>query len=538
MGRPRLACRRLPSLALTVLASLLAAALAPMVALAHPLGNFTINHYAGIRVEPALITLDVVIDMAEIPTFQERIRLDADADGEVSDAEAAAAREAECGTLSASLDLRIGGSVRPLDLAAAGLSFPIGSGGLPTLRLVCQFEAGLDAPIASPTVVEFADGSYAERIGWREIVAVGSGVTLEVDGQAVPSESVSGRLTNYPQDRLAAPLAARSVALLAAAGGPALAPFVAPDAVAVTGRTGAAPGGATLDPRPTAAPAAAVPGGVGAEIPDIFRDQDLTPAAALVSLLVAAALGAGHALTPGHGKTLMAAYLVGTLGRSAHALGLGLSVSVAHTLGILALAGLVVGAERVLAPDVLVGAAQLVAAVATVAIGAWMLVSELRRRWTARPDRPPLDREHDQGPAAVEHSHGGARHRHGPAPDSPEGAVGATPAGSTITWRSLFALGLAGGIIPSTNALLILLLSIAAGRAAFGFVLVAAFGLGMAAVMSAIGLVMVHARALLDRLPLASSGRVARVAPLAASVVVLALGVWLTTHVVLGGTVL
>ena len=99
-----------------------------------------------------------------------------------------------------------------------------------------------------------------------------------------------------------------------------------------------------------------------------------------VSLLTAAALGAGHALTPGHGKTLMAAYLVGTRGRPLHALGLGLSVSVSHTVGILVLAALVVGAQGVLAPDLVVRAAPVVAAISIVAIGGWMLFGEVRRR--------------------------------------------------------------------------------------------------------------------------------------------------------------
>src|SRR6185369_9918995 len=86
-----------------------------------------------------------------------------------------------------------------------------------------------------------------------------------------------------------------------------------------------------------------------------------------------------------------------------------------------------------------------------------------------------------------EHSHGGARHSHLP------------PAGATLSWRSLFVLGLAGGLIPSTSALLILLGAIAAGRPAFGLILVVAFGLGMAAVMSGVGLVLVTARDRVDR---------------------------------------
>jgi ABC-type nickel/cobalt efflux system permease component RcnA len=123
------------------------------------------------------------------------------------------------------------------------------------------------------------------------------------------------------------------------------------------------------------------------------------------------------------------------------------------------------------------------------------------------------------------HSHGGSTHTHLP------------PTGSTITWRGLFALGLAGGLIPSTSALLILLGSIAAGRPAFGFVLVVAFGLGMALVMSGIGLALVMARGRLDRFDGSSAvGRLSGYVPLAAACVVLALGLYLTVQAVGGGT--
>ena len=168
-------------------------------------------------------------------------------------------------------------------------------------------------------------------------------------------------------------------------------------------------------------------------------------------------------------------------------------MSVSHTVGILVLAALVVGAQGVLAPDAIVrrGAgrgghldrrhrrldAGRRAAATTGRLDGGRAVQALRTTTTTvtgTSTRPR--RTSDPG----EHSHGGVRHSHLP------------PTGSTITWRSLFVLGLAGGLIPSTSALLILLGSIAAGRPAFGFVLVVAFGVGMAAVMAGIGLAMVY----------------------------------------------
>ena len=524
------------------------ALLVPSSSAAHPLGNFTINHYAALRVSPEAVRLDVVIDYAEIPAFQERQNLDPNGDGDVSAAEADAARIPRCSELAGELALTVDGAPLQLELEAAGLSFPPGAGGLATMRLVCELAAALPAG-RMPGTLAFADRSYPERIGWREIVVLGDGTTIAAQpGEPAPTSSdVSNRLTSYPEDLLSQPLDVRDVAFTAAAGGPTLGRFVAPDASNLDG----------AGPTETTRPAGGVPGGVGGEIPDLFRVATLTPVLAIASILVAAALGAGHALTPGHGKTLMAAYLVGSRGTVLHAVGLGLSVTVSHTLGILVLALLVTGAEALLPADVVVRTVPLVAALGFVAIGAWMVISEIRRRRSAPPhvhdhdahthdpiehDHPhdaahehPHPHEHDHEPeldhadhepdvrpvaaAALEHSHGGVRHRHG------------LPVQGTITWRSLFALGLAGGIIPSTNALIILLGALVAGRAAFGVVLVIAFGLGMALVLGGIGVALVLVRGRLERLP--SSPRVSGIltnAPLVASVLVLGIGLWLTAQ--------
>ena len=604
----------------------MAALLLPALVAAHPLGNFTINHYAGIRVEPDRILLDVVIDQAEIPTFQARLDFDTDGDGEVSDAETDVGRAAACETLRAGLSVTIDGTPRPLTLDEAGLTFPPGVGGLSTMRVVCGFSATFDGALRAGSRIAFADGSFADRLGWREIVAQGSGVTLEPGVGELRTTSVSQRLTTYPTSLLTQALHDTRITVVATPGGLTAAAFGIGDAwpLAGTGDVSGAAGGAGVNVSPTgagtgaaipgvngppagagasaaggsdvaavnASPAgAAVPGGVtSGDLPSIFRSADLSPIVLLVSVLTAAALGAGHALTPGHGKTLMAAYLVGTRGTPLHAAGLGLSVTVSHTLGILGLAALVVGAQGFLPPDLIVKSAPLVAAVSIVLIGGWMLVGEARRRRRGpvataahgqAPDHAeahgPADahehepsreehahaeaHEHEPGreehahaethgpveahehaeahehseahepgrahahaeEAAGLHSHGGVRHSHLP------------PTGTTISWRSLFVLGLAGGLIPSTSALLILLGSIAAGRPAFGFVLVVAFGLGMAVVMGGIGLALVLARSRLDHVDAGSRlGRANGFVPLAAASLVFVLGIYLTIQAVAG----
>ncbi|HET9435626.1 MAG TPA: hypothetical protein VFO50_02120 [Candidatus Limnocylindrales bacterium] len=502
--------------------TLLAAALAgsllstvPAIVLAHPLGNFTINHYAGLTVTPDAVELDVVIDMAEIPTFQERLRIDANEDGRVSGAESAAAAPTACLDLAADLSLTIDDRASGLVSRGAAIVFPSGLGGLLTMRLECSYEAAYasNSGAARSATIEFEDRSYAERIGWREIVAVGR--AMRIDAGDIPATSLSGRLTAYPEERLDRPLDVRSATI------------VATPEPAAGGGGGTAPASDPGGGSPSAnspATAAAVPGGLGADdLPAIFRSGEFSPFVLLVSLVTALALGAIHALTPGHGKTLMAAYLVGARGRPVHAVGLGLAVSVSHTVGILVLAAVVVAGHGLLPAETVSRVAPIVAAVGIVAVGAWMLVAEIRRRRDCRhEDHGPRDHpHHDRDHAQDAHSHGGHPHAHLP------------PAASSLGWRSLGALGLAGGLIPSTSALFILLVSVDVGRPAFGFVLVAAFGLGMAVVMSGVGLAVLFAR---DRAAgLAGRpafGRAADLVPLAAAVVVLAFGVYLTAQAV------
>ena len=537
--------------------ALLLALLLPAIAAAHPLGNFTINHYAGIRVEPDRVILDVVIDEAEIPTFQERQRIDADGDGVVSEGEVEQERRAACPVLATELRLTVGDNTVSIAAVAAGLTFPPGAGGLQTMRLVCTYTAARPASTAATTIA-FADTSHAERIGWREITAQGNGVTLGSD--APPATSISNRLTQYPTALLSQPLDMRSASFTVSPGGPTLAPLVVSDASNLPGAEGLYPGiAATADPGVAGSSASGtVPGGVGSDIAGLLETRDLTPLLLIGSLLVAMGLGAGHALTPGHGKTLMAAYLVGTRGTPIQAIALGLSVTVSHTLGIVALAAIVIAFRGVLPPETFNRVAPLASGVLVLGIGGWLLITQVRaRRATAARGHSAQDHahehEHEHEPepeheheheedghnhpdhhatadavnAPGMHSHGGVPHSHAPV------------AAGTLTWRNLFVLGLAGGIIPSTNALIILLATIATGRSAYGLVLVVAFGLGMALVLGGVGLALVVARDRIERLPSRSSlGRAAGYAPLVAGMVVFTLGMVLTFQAVRGASTL
>ena len=504
--------------------ALLLAMVVPTIALAHPLGNFTINHFAAIRVAPDQISLDVVIDRAEIPAFQEQQRLDTDGDGALSLAQLDSERKAACVTLASDLRLAVDGSALRPTLVAAGLSLPPGAGGLPTMRLVCEFTAALAAPIGSPSTVTYEDRSFAERIGWREIVVLGDGVTVAGTDAAASAGGAADRLSTYPTDLLTQPPDMRSTSFQVKLGGPELPGWAAPDALPVAdAMPGGAPGGA-ITAAPSGAPGAAVPGGVGENLAAFIDVTDLTPLAVLVSLAIAFALGIVHALSPGHGKTIMAAYLVGGRGSSRQAVGLGLAVAVSHTLGVLVLAGITLGASSVLPPERLYPILGVLSGALVIAIGASLLWSRLRlvaaRRAHERDHAHERDKAHGHGHEdARDHGHDhGHSHPHDHA-----------PSGETISWRGLIALGLSGGLVPSASALILLLGSIAAGRVAYGLVLVLGFGLGMALVLGGIGLALVHARRFVERRPsVAGLGRFVVPLQLATASIVVVLGVVLT----------
>ena len=529
-GRARRPLARVGAAGLVIMVGLLA----PALVLAHPLGNFTINHFAALRVASDHVDIDVVIDEAEIPAFQERQRLDANGDGTLQPVELEGQRETACQALGPSLRLTVAGSGLPLSLAGAGLGFPPGAGGLTTMRLVCEYTAALGAPVVSTMSLSFEDRSFAERIGWREIVILGDGVTVARPGPASSPNpgGVSDRLTSYPTDLLTQPLDTRSVSASVTPGGPALPAWWAPDATPIEGAGAASTNDAT---GATAAigPDGAVPGGVGKDLAALVDVRDLTPFAILISLAVAFGLGVIHALSPGHGKTIMAAYLVGGRGSSRQAVGLGLAVTVSHTLGVLALAGITLAASSVLPPERLYPVLGVASGGLVIAIGGALLFRRLRSMLRAdaqgghaRGHGHAHEHGHEHGhPDAHEHPHP-YPHSHGPAADG------------AISWRGLLALGLSGGLVPSASALILLLGSIAAGRVAYGLVLVVGFGAGMAVVLAGIGLLLVHARRLVERRVARGTSPVERFRRLVAPVQLATAGLVVLLGIVLTGQAL
>lgn len=471
---------------------------APLAA-AHPLGNFTINHYAGLRVSREAIMIDYVLDMAEIPTFQEISALDANRNGQADADETARYHPAQCEAIRANLDLRLNHQPLALNLESSALEFPPGAGGLPTLRLTCAFQVAI-VPVAENAQVEFKDKTYAERLGWREIVVTSEGVLLEGD-LAVLSQSVSQRLTVYPNDLLSSPLNQREVSF-------SLMPMDALDQLSA--QPTSAQSNQPFEQQPNLPPIDRNDG-----FTRLISAENLSPLALLIALAISFGWGAAHALTPGHGKTIVAAYLVGSRGTTRHAFFLGLTTTVTHTAGVFILGFLTLFASRFILPEQLYPWLGVASGLLVVSIGFSLFKGRLRQLvgLSDPGHHHEQDHPHDQN-HFHDHSHDGYGHTHNHLPPG--------TAGSPVTWRNLLALGVSGGLIPCPSALVVMLSAIALQRIGFGLLLIVAFSLGLASVLTAIGVLWVHAGRLFGHIP--ARGRLIQILPAMSALFITVIG--------------
>jgi nickel/cobalt transporter (NicO) family protein len=440
-------------------------------AAAHPLGNFTINRYSRIEASGNRLYVLYVLDMAEIPTFQTKPDVDA------RDEAAYGAELAR--SIAVHVEVTVGG--RPVRLKAAKhvLAFPPGQAGLRTTRLEVLLAS---PPLAHGGRLVYGDRNYPDRIGWKEIsVRAGSGAT--VSGSSAPASSVSRELLAYPKNLLQSPLdVTEATAQLRPGAGDGSPPTLLPKTV-LEQRVGVR----------------AVADGGFASL--IARDH-LSAGVILVSLAIALFWGAAHALSPGHGKSIVAAYLVGRRGTPRHAVLLGAIVTITHTLGVFGLGLVTLLLSQFIVPDTLYPWLNLVAGLMVVGIGLSVLRSRLRRRRTHR-------HAHAHG-----HHHD---HDHDDLPDS-------------LSPRSLVAVGVSGGLLPCPSALVVLLAAISLHRVAFGLVLIVAFSLGLALTITGIGLVAVYAKRAFNRMSM--EGRLVRLVPAVSALVILVAGAVMTARAI------
>ncbi|CAN5598707.1 hypothetical protein BH23ACT6_BH23ACT6_16890 [soil metagenome] len=510
---------------------------------AHPLGNFTVSHYNGLTLTPAGLELVTVIDSAEIPTQQELSTIDTDGDGTMSRAELAAQAEVVCPQVRQDLVADIGGTSLKWQSRGSSMETVEGSAGLPTLRLTCEsFSA---AALGTPGSLSFTDDYRTDRVGWREITATGEGVAL-LDAP-VPTDSVSDELRSYPDDLLSSPLDVRSVTLSFEPGSSG---SNAADSAADIG----VPGFTGDDPLSRLVSAG------DRQLDALIGDRELTPILGTLALLLAVLLGAGHAVLPGHGKTVMAAYLAGRRGRPRDALIVGATVTGTHTVGVLVL-GLALTVSSAFAGEQALRVLGIISGLLIAVIGVSLIrdARAARARAAAEASGQPavevaLAHAHHGGSgsavatlgaARTGHDSGGHSHTDAPARGHSHGKGHSHGHGHTHGHghshshdgsgrRSLIGMGVAGGLVPSPSALVVLLGSIALGRTVFGVFLVFAYGIGMAATLTAVGLLLVRLRMRLDDVEATRSNRLAsRLTaglPLFTAVLVLLVGVGLVAR--------
>jgi len=413
-----------------------AALVAPVAAQAHPLGNFTINRFARVEVAGHRLYVRYVLDMAEIPTYQAR--------------QEGVNPVVYSRRIAAGLHVTLAGRTIALVPVAHALAFPHGVGGLHTMRL----EVILRGPLVSgPVRLTVDDTNYADRIGWKEILVGAS------------AHSISDELRAYPKSLLQSPLdVTRASATVA----------------------------------PTSDPVPGLTRGKALQAPDRVADSGFTRLIAqgrlsvlviLASLAAAFFWGAAHALSPGHGKTIVTAYLIGKKGTARDAAALGAIVTVTHTVGVFALGLVTLALSQWIVPDRLYPWINLTAGLLVVSIGLTVLRARFRH---------------------ARHHHHDHHHEH------------------ELSRRSLLAVGVSGGMLPCPSALVVLLAAISLHRLAFGLVLIVAFSLGLALSITGLGLAAVVAkRAFAGR---SLDGLLLRALPAVSALVILAAGVVMTVR--------
>ena len=495
---------------------------------AHPMGNFSINHYAAIQSDGRRLIVRYVLDMAEIPTVTELRAMDADRDGRVSAAgrEGYAKRTAD--RLRAGLAITIDGGPATLTVTRPAVELLPGAGGLQTLRVSFQLEGDLPPSVERAWRIAYRDANYAERAGWKEIVATATG-SARLSATNVGAADLSDALRNYPSDPTIAPPQDVGAALTVQAAMSAPSPPTA----------SSSPSFGAAQPRD---PLAGVPARQAAQTPrDPFTEsisrRSLSTGVVLLSLAMAFLFGALHAVSPGHGKAMVGAYLVGSRGTVRHAALLGAVVTLMHTASVFALGLLALFATRYVLPERIYPAISIASGAAIAVLGLALFIQRIRdyrEDREAAPDGLFALPEPPQTGTVGRNERASSKTPDQPATSCqlPTASHQQPATGAAVSLRSLIVLGISGGALPCPSALVVMIGAIALHRIAFGVVLIGAFSMGLAAVLTGLGILVVRMKPLLARLPIGS--RAAAALPIASAGAIAAIGVAIVWRAVAG----
>ena len=480
--------------ATTALAALLL--LSGETCFAHPMGNFSINHYSGIRVEKGFVEVKYIIDLAEIPTYQEI--QNAGIVARAGDPTLPPYLKELAAAWDRGLFLEVDGQAVSLVPGTVSVIFPPGAGGLPTMKIGVVYRGMLEEMPGGSRHLRYSDANFDGHAGWKEIVvSSGKGVTLK--GSQAFQNDRSGQLSNYPTNLLNSPPQDLEADFNF---------FV--EQLSITKEQATPPPVVkTIRARPALGSGLVAPPPVFSQVIEsnaalnLAPNKQVTPRNRFTELMIrpemgfwflvsaaflAAGLGAAHALEPGHGKTIVAAYLVGSRGRTRHAIGLGLLVTAAHTAGVYALGAVVLYASRYIIPERIYPWLSIFSGIVIAVLAGYLLL----RAWTG----VEAPNDHDEG---VLHTHWYSIKRNTEESAILTDATAVVPQRRTVPLKQLLLLGITGGIIPCPAALVVLLSAVSLHRVGFGLFLIIAFSAGLAAVLITTGIVMVKARTLLSR---------------------------------------
>jgi nickel/cobalt exporter len=397
-----------------------------------------------------------------------------------------------------------------------------GAGNLPVFRITTKLHVA-----AKPGRLEYEDQNYPTRAGWREIVVRG-GTGAKIDKASNGDQDVSQALTSYPQDPTKAPPQdtrawVEWVALPAAPVSLSSLPKPAP----ILSNTAPAP--VARDVRP------AEPQAMGTvkrndTISQILRMKDISWPLMATLIGLAFWFGALHALEPGHGKTMVAAYLVGERGTAKHAVFLGGMVTFTHTISVFILGLATMFLSRYIMPEKISKVLGIVSGLSIVWIGGmllWRRARTLRSKSHAHSHHHHHPHTHDHHhpdhhhPHVHTHTHDGHTHTH-------DGHTHSHVPQGDISLGSLVALGASGGLVPCPSALILLLSAISIGRPGLGMILLVAFSLGLAIVLMSTGLAVLYAKNLLPERKRTDNWAF-RFMPVVSAAAVLLIGIMMTS---------
>jgi len=453
---------------------------------AHPLGNFTVNHLSHISVDNGAVELRYVLDLAEIPTVALEHSLAAD--GRPTTAAFTSWAATHGAEIESRLDLSVDGSPVRLSSPQTSVTTRAGAAGLHTTYFTATYRGSLPSDAHALT---YHDRTESGRLGWKDVVLA-------------PDTDPTHELRLYPNALIGSPRARTS---LSATLGPNGIARVAPDA--------------SGDVSDTAAPSAARMN----DLSDLLSRTGDGPLFLIGVLLLAIGLGALHALEPGHGKTLLAISLVGARATTSQAFILATALTAAHTTGVLALGMIVLFATRWIVPETIYPWITLLSGILVAIVGARALAAEIRRR---RPQAHQHPHEHPQAqPHAHDHAHGigvGDHHHHDSTTDDDEAHARAHAIGGSapLTFRTAVFAAASGNIAPCPAALVVLLAAISLHRIAFGLTLILAFSIGLAATLTILGVAVVRGAGWLSQRP--QFARISRWAPFASAAVIATIG--------------